>query len=115
MRISYKMEGGLAHVPVLSEPVPLDTGQMPAKEANELERLIEAARFFELPATSAPPRGAADYQIHTITIATPERSHTVHLTDPIDDFNVRELVKHLSYLRAKKIKARLADRRRDTS
>lgn len=115
MRISFKTEGGLAHVPGLSEPVPIDTDELPAKEASELERLIEAARFFDLPATSALPRGAADYQKYTITVATPARSHTAQLTDPIEDLHVQELVNHLSHLRAKKIKARLTARRRNTS
>jgi hypothetical protein len=115
MRISFRMEGGLAHVPGLSEPVSIDTDELPAEEASELERLIEAARFFELPATSALPRGAADYRKYTITVATPARSHTAHLTDPIDDLHVQELVSHLSRLRAKNIEARLAARRRDTS
>ena len=102
-------------MPGLSEPVSIDTDELPAEEASELERLIEAARFFELPATSALPRGAADYRKYTITVATPARSHTAHLTDPIDDLHVQELVNHLSRLRAKNIKARLAARRRDTS
>jgi len=115
MRISFKMEGGLAHVPGLNEPVSIDTDELPAEEASELKRLIEAARFFELPATSALPRGAADYRKYTITVATPARSHTAQLTDPIEDLHIQELMNHLSSLRAKKLKARLADRRRDTS
>src|SRR3712207_8447327 len=78
MRISFRMEGGLAHVPGLSEPVSVDTDELPAEEASELERLIEAARFFELPATSALPRGAADYQKYTITVARSEE-HTSEL------------------------------------
>ena len=115
MRISFKMEGGFAHVPGLSEPVSIDTDELSAEEASELERLIEAARFFELPATSALPRGAADYRKYTITVATPARSHTARLTDPIEDLQIQELVNYLSSLRAKKIRARLAARRRDTS
>jgi hypothetical protein len=112
MRIQFKTEGGIAHLPGLSKPVTIDTDELPVEEAKELERLIEAARFFELPATSAPPRGAADYQQYTITVTTPDRSHTVRLTEPIEDPRVRELVNHL---RAKALKAHLASRRHDTS
>ena len=112
MRISFKTEGGIAHLPGLSRPVTIDTDELPAKEANELERLIEAANFFELSATSAPPRGGADYQQYTITVNTPERSHTVRLVDRIEDPHVRELVNHL---RTKVMKARLAARKHDTS
>jgi hypothetical protein len=112
MRIRFKTEGGIAHLPGLSEPVTIDTDELPAEQANELERLIEAADFFELPATSAPPPGAADYQQYTISVTTPSRSHEVRLTDPIENPRVRELVNHL---RAKMIEIRLASRRRDTS
>lgn len=82
-------------MPARSEPVTLDTGDLPEEEANELERLIEAAGFFELPETSLPPRGAADYIRYTISVMRPEHSHTVHLTDPIEDPEVQALVEYL--------------------
>ena len=115
MRISFKTEGGIAHLPAQSGQVTIDTDDLPVKEASELEQLIEAAGFFELPLTSAPLRGGADYQSHTITVATPERSRTIQLTGDIEDPHVRGLVSHLIHLRAKKIKALLAARRRDTT
>jgi hypothetical protein len=114
MRISFKTEGGVAHLPGLSRPVTIDTDELPMKKAGEVEQLIEAAGFFELSPTSALPRGGADYQKHTITVTTPERSHTVQLAGDIEDAHVRELVSRLSRLRAEKIKALLAARRRDT-
>jgi hypothetical protein len=89
------MDGGFVYLPARSEPVTIDTDDLPAEEANELERLIEAARFFELPQTSAPPRGAADYLRYTISVMSPEHSHTVHLTDPIEDPEVQALVEYL--------------------
>ncbi len=103
MRIQFKTEGGMAYLPGLSKPVAIDTDELPVAEANELEQLIEAAGFFELPATSVPPRGAADYQQYTISVTAPGRSHTARLTDPIEDPHIRELI---NYLRAKVIKAR---------
>ena len=112
MRIRFKTEGGLVPLPGLSEPVTIDTEDLPVEQANELERLIEVADFFELPATSLPPPGAADYQQYTISIATPNRSHEVRLTDPIENPHLQKLVNHL---RAKIVEARLASRRRDTS
>jgi hypothetical protein len=89
------MDGGFVYLPARSEPVTIDTDDLPAEETNELERLIEAARFFELPQTSAPPRGAADYLRYTISVMSPEHSHTVHLTDPIEDPEVQALVEYL--------------------
>jgi hypothetical protein len=68
---------------------------LPAEEAKELQRLIEAAGFFELPESSPPPRGAADYLRYTISVTTPEHSHTVHLSDPIEDPDIQALVEYL--------------------
>lgn len=103
MRIQFKTEGGIAYLPGLGKSVAIDTGELPVEEASELERLIEAAGFFELPDTSAPPCGAADYHQYTISVTAPDRSHTARLADPIEDPGVRELVNHL---RAKANEAR---------
>ena len=95
MRVRFKTEGGFAYFPGLSKPVTIDTDELPAEEAKELERLIEAADFFDLPATSAPPRGAADYRQYTISVASPGRNHTARLTDPIEDPHARAPVGYL--------------------
>jgi hypothetical protein len=95
MRVRFKMDGGFVYLPARSEPTTIDTDDLPAEEAKELERLIEAAGFFELPETSSPPRGAADYLRYTISATTPEHSHTVQLTDPIEDPHVQALVEYL--------------------
>jgi hypothetical protein len=93
MRVRFKTDGGFVYLP--SEPVTIDTDELPAEEADELERLIEAAGFFDLPEAAAPPRGAADYLQYTISVTDLERSHTVRLTDPIRDPHVGALVDYL--------------------
>jgi Emfourin len=57
--------------------------------------LIEAAGFFELPETSTPPCGAADYVRYTISLTDGENSHTVHLSGPIEDPDIQVLVEYL--------------------
>ena len=89
------MDGGFVYLPGRSEPVTIDTDALPESEARELERLVEAAGFFGLPETSPPPRGAADYLRYTISVTHQGRSHTVHLTDPIEDPDVQALVEYL--------------------
>lgn len=89
------MDGGFVYLPARSEPTTIDTDELPAEEARELERLIEAAGFFDLPETFSPPSGAADYLRYTISVTTPERSQTVQLTDPIEDPHVQALVEYL--------------------
>ena len=95
MRVRFKMDDGFVYLPARSEPTTIDTEELPEEEAKELQRLIEAAGFFELPQTSSPPRGAADYLRYTISVMTPERSNTVHLTDPIEDPDIQALVEYL--------------------
>ena len=96
MRIEYEKEGGFAYFPGLHRPVTIDTDRLPAEEAKEIKRLIEAAGFFDLPASSPPPRGAADYFQYTISVTAPQCRHTVRLTDPIRDPNVQALVNYLN-------------------
>jgi hypothetical protein len=104
------MEGGIAYFPGLSKPVMIDSNELPKEEAAELKRLVDAARFFDLPTVAgAPPRGAADYHQYTVTVEDSGRRHTVQLTDPIEDPNCQRL---LGYLRAKVKVLRTAARAR---
>lgn len=99
MRITFTMEGGIAYFPGLSRPVTIDSSELLKQEASELERLVEAARFFDQPATTGPPaRGAADYYQYTITVEVRGRQHTVRVTDLVEDAGLQVL---LRYLRAK--------------
>lgn len=96
MRVQFKTEGGIAHFPGLSRPVLIDSAALSAEDAEELRRLVEAARFFEQPASaSAPPRGAADYRRHTISVDTGERQHTVQVAEPVADAGLRNLIRFL--------------------
>ena len=83
------------YLPAQREPVTIDTDDLPAEEAKELERLVEAASFFELPETIPPPPGAADYLRYTISVTSAGHSHTVQLTDPIEDPALQALVEYL--------------------
>jgi hypothetical protein len=76
MRVRFEMDGGFVYLPARSEPVSIDTDNLPAEETKELERLIAAAGFFELPEITTPPRGAADYLRYTISVTDPDHSHT---------------------------------------
>ncbi|OGO41671.1 MAG: hypothetical protein A2Z04_04300 [Chloroflexi bacterium RBG_16_57_9] len=93
MRIRYVMEGGIAFFPGLSKPVTIDSRKLPEAEARELERRVQAARFFDQPPQPGPiPRGAADYRQYTLTIQEGSRRHTVQLVDPVEDPNLQALL-----------------------
>ena len=96
MRIQFKMEGGIAYFPGLSKPITIDSDELPKQESDELKRLVNATRFFDLPTvTGSPSPGASDYRQYTITIEDDGKQHTVHLTDPIQDPNLQALLTYL--------------------
>jgi len=96
MRIEFTSEGGIAHFPGLSRPLVIDAPDLSAEESAELARLLEGARFFELPrSVGTPPRGAADYRRYTIDVDDDGRQHTVTLVDPVADSGLQQLLRFL--------------------
>lgn len=87
------------------------TSELPVEEADELERLIEVADFFELPATSLTDSNSRRRVGYTISVTTPGRSHTAQLANPIDHPRARELVDRLNRLWEKMIEIRLSSRK----
>jgi hypothetical protein len=105
MRIEFAQEGGLGYFPSLNKPVTVEVDHLDKEEAEELKRLVEAARFFDLPASiGAPARGAADYQHYILSIEDDGRQHTVRVLVPVEDPALQELVravqKHVKAARA---------------
>ena len=100
MKIQFKMDGGIAAFPGLSKPVLVDSDALSADDAAQLQQLVNAARFFDLPAKVGQPlRGAADYRTYTITIEDGKQRRTVSIVDPIEDANLAALI---DYLKAKR-------------
>jgi Emfourin len=76
---------GLAYFPGLARPVAVDTRDLPAERVRELIRLVEEARFFQLPAELDPGLpGAADRRICTLTVERGVERHSVTLADPVE-------------------------------
>ncbi|NDZ17807.1 hypothetical protein C7T35_37855 [Variovorax sp. WS11] len=93
MQIEFSQIGGVAYLPALQKPVVIDVDALSPDAGDELKRLIEAARFFELPSTvGAPKKGAADYQHDVVTVEDNRRRHTVKILIPSEDVALRELV-----------------------
>ena len=86
MRIEFAQTGGIGYFPGLNKPVTVDVDRLDPAQAEELKRLVEAARFFDLPASiGAPARGAADYQYDLLTVEDGGRRHTVRVLVPVED------------------------------
>jgi hypothetical protein len=108
MRIRFEETGGMAFFPGLNQPVTLDSDQMIEEEAGKLRQLVDAARFFSLPASIGSPQpGAADYKQYSITIEDGDKSHTVRLIDPVTDADLSAL---LNFIRTQARAARNAKR-----
>jgi len=74
----------------------IDSHDLSAAEAAELEQLLDSARFFELPEDSrAVYRGAADYRQYTLSVENGARRHTVRLADPVENPQLQALLDFL--------------------
>jgi len=91
MKIEFTRSGGFANIPMT---VTLDTASMPAAAAKELEAAIKAADFFNLPSSVGGGTRVRDAQEYAITATTPERRHSVVISDPVPPA-VQPLVDHL--------------------
>ena len=87
MRVVFATSGGIAYFPGLARPVTIEADQLPKEDARELDDLVAASRFFDRPerVASKMAPGAADYRQHTITIEKGGRSHTLIVSEPIED------------------------------
>lgn len=77
MRIRYERSGGLANIGLKHD---VDSAELSDSKAEQLKRLIEAARPFDQPATSPASAGADQFQ-YELTVKDGSRSHTIHTTD----------------------------------
>jgi len=95
VHIRFETDGGMAFFPGLNQPIEIDTSQLTPSEGAEIERLVEAAHFFQQAVESPPPSEARDYRQYTITVDQDGRSHTVRVVDPIADPALQALVRTL--------------------
>jgi hypothetical protein len=94
--INFESGGGFAHLPGLSRPLRIDTADLSPEQADDLNGLVERARFFEQPGeVGGPPPGAADLRSYTISVEDGNRTHTVRTSDALADPALRDLLEHL--------------------
>lgn len=83
-----------------------DTNSLSHNEADQLQDLIDKARFFDIPTeeSSRPPAGAADYFEYVITVEKEgqQQPHTVKTTDVTMPPGLRPLI---NFLISKKTKS----------
>ena len=96
MRVQFKTEGGIAYFPGLSKAVTMDSQKLSPAEGAQLEQVVNAAHFFDLPSqVGIPPRGAADYRQYLVTVEEGSRRHTVRFIEPLENPDLQALIDYL--------------------
>lgn len=86
MRITFQVEGGLAHFPGLAKPLTIETADLPAEERIHLEGLIASAGAWNRPEQPVPARTSQpmrDYRTYTLELADGSRHRRLQFTDPV--------------------------------
>jgi hypothetical protein len=76
LKILVRRTGGFAGLEYNKE---IDTAQMDAAEARNIEQMVENMRFFDLPAMLSDDTITADAFHYEITVIKDDRQHTVSL------------------------------------
>lgn len=74
MQISFERSGGFIGTPIT---ITLDTATLSPDHASQLQHLVDAANFFNLPATIAPSSSQPDRFQYRVTLQDGDRLHTV--------------------------------------
>jgi|ERR1700694_1326632 len=78
MRIDFERSGGFTGIPLRHS---INTEELPAGEQEKLAELIQAARFFDLPAVIRSTGPGADRFQYKISLDADEGKHTVEIDE----------------------------------
>ncbi len=78
MRIQFERTGGLAGIRLTHS---VSSEALPAEEESKLAELIEAARFFELPAMMRATEPGADRFQYKISVESEQGKHTIQVDE----------------------------------
>lgn len=95
MNIHFERSGGFAGLRLSHD---VDSADLSPEERSELDRLVEAAHFFDLPADVRAPNPGADRFQYRVTLKGGTREHTVAIDEAAIPENARPL---LNWLMAK--------------
>lgn len=97
MRIEFERSGGFAGILVQAT---VDADSLPRLEAEKLDKLVEEANFFDLPAHITAPSQGADQFEYKVTVERGGQRHTVETSDQAAPDALRPLLRELT-LRAR--------------
>lgn len=86
MRITFQVEGGLAHFPGLAKPLTIETADLPVEKRNHLEGLVSSSGAWERASELAQRQKTQpmrDYRSYTLEITDGARHCRLKFTDPV--------------------------------
>ena len=92
MRVTVKIEGGLAHFPGLAKAKTADTERLAPEASDRLRELVASADFFQLPNAMPAPQGSADLRTYTVSVEGEPRTHRVSAVETMLRPSLRALV-----------------------
>lgn len=97
MRIEFERTGGFMGLVMNAT---FDTDELPEEDVKALQELLDAAKFFELPAILPPPpasAGADNFQ-YTVSVELEDLVHTVKLGDMSAPSAMQPLLRKLTLM-----------------
>lgn len=95
MHIHFKRSGGFAGMRLSCS---LDTEELPPGQAEELDKLIGEAEFFELPEELVPEQPRPDRFEYQVRVKADEKEHEVTVNDAAAPESLRPLLNYLTTL-----------------
>lgn len=92
MRITFEQTGGFAGMTITKV---FDTSTLPEKETKRLRQLVEAAAFFNLPASLTSDTPHPDSFEYLITVEEDGNQHTVEVSESAAPANLTPLLEWL--------------------
>ncbi len=95
MHIDFTRTGGFAGMRLSCS---VDTDQLPADQATELNTLLGNAAFFELPDKIVPDKQQPDRFEYRLNVDAGDKSHSVTVSDAAAPESLRPLLNYLTTL-----------------
>ena len=89
MKIKIERSGGYAG---LNNTFSADDSILGSSEVHQIREWLKNSKFFDLPSSPLPKKGAADYFTYRITIQDNDQTHTVNTTDVTMPLDLRPVV-----------------------
>ncbi len=95
MRIEFERFGGFTGIRLQGA---LNLDELAPEEDREIQDLLEASGFFELPSQITPQVGIPDQFHYRVTVYSAEDSHTIELSDAVASESMRLLLQKLTII-----------------